>query len=107
MWCCILNETIKYTDLKFQLAFQTGIISPNHKSGDKFDPNNYGVCVNGNLGKILCMIINSRLLNFLTDNNAIRKKQKKQTNYHTTDHIFTLSTLIDDQINQTNYSPAL
>ena len=87
---------IKYTDLKFQLAilkllntvlssgffpndWNQGMISPIHKSGDKFDPNNYrGVCVNSNLCTILCMIINSRLLNFLTDNNAMRKKQKNK-----------------------------
>ena len=54
----ILNEMIKYTDLKFQLAilkllntvlssagfpniWHQGLISPIHKSGDKFDPNNY------------------------------------------------------------------
>ena len=109
----ILNKMIKYTDLKFQLAtlkllntvLSSGIfpniwnqvpISPIHKSGDKFDPNNYrGVCVN-NLGKILCMIINSRLLNFLTENNAISKNQIGfLPNYRTTDHIFTLSTLIE------------
>ena len=87
----IINEMIKYTDLKFQLAilkllntvlssgifpniWNQGLISPILKSGDKFDPNNYrGVCVNSNLGKILCMIINSRLLNFLTENKAISK----------------------------------
>ena len=108
---------IKYTDLKFQLAilkllntvlssgifpniWNQGLISPILKSGDKFDPNNYrGVCVNSNLGKILCMIINSRLLNFLTDNNAI-SQIGFLPNYRTTDHIFTLSTLIDHQINQ-------
>ena len=117
---------IKYTDLKFQLAilkllntvlssgifpniWNQGLISPIHKSEDKFDPNNYrGVCVNSNLGKVRCMIINSRLLYFLTDNNTISKKPIGfLPNYRITDHIFTLSTLIDDQINQTNYSPAL
>ena len=110
---------IKYTNLKFQLAilklFNTvlssgilpsiwnqGLISPIHKSENKFDPNKYrGICVNSNLGKILCMIINSRLFNFLTDNNALSKNQIGfLPNYRTTDHIFTLSTLIDNQINQ-------
>ena len=94
----ILNKMIKYTDLKFQLAILkllNTVLSPGifpniwnrtdpqkvpiHKSGDKFYPDNYrGVCVNNNLGKILWMIINSRLLNFLTDNNAMRKKQKNK-----------------------------
>ena len=110
----ILNKIIKYTDLKFQLAilklhntvlssgffpndWNQGMISPIHKSGDKFDPNNYReVCVNSNLGNTY-----RRHFNFLTDNNAISKNQiGSLPNYRTTDHIFTLSTLIDHQIKQ-------
>ena len=52
----------------------------------------------------------SRLLNFLTDNNAISKNQIGFfPNDRATDHIFTLGTLIDHQIKQKkgNYSPAL
>jgi hypothetical protein len=54
----ILNEMIKYTDNKFQLAvlklfniilssgifpniWNQGLITPIHKSEDKFEPNNY------------------------------------------------------------------
>ena len=112
----ILNEMIKYTDHKFQLAilklfniilssgifpniWNQGLITPIHKSGDKFDPNNYrGICVNSNLGKILCIIINSRLVNFLSENNVLSKCQIGfLPNYCTTDHVFTLHTLIDKQ----------
>lgn len=115
----ILNEMIKFTDLKFQIAilklfnivlssgifpniWNQGLITPLHKSGDKFDPNNYrGICVNSNLGKVLCMIINHRLLQLLTENNVLSKSQIGfLPNYRTTDHIFTLSTLIDTQINK-------
>ena len=73
-----------------------------HKSGDKFDPNNYrGICVNSNLGKILCIIINSRLVHFLNENNVLSKCQIGfLPNYRTTDHVFTLHTLIDNQTNQ-------
>ena len=79
-----------------------GLITPIHKSGDKFDPNNYcGICVNSNLGKILCIIINSRLLHFLSENNVLSKCQIGfEPNYHMTDHVFTLHTLIDKQTNQ-------
>jgi hypothetical protein len=60
---------IKYTDHKFQLAilklfiillsygifpniWNKGLITPIHKSGDKFDPNNYrGICATATLGK--------------------------------------------------------
>jgi hypothetical protein len=45
----------------FPNIWNQGLITPIHKSGDKFDPNNYrGICINSNLGKILCIIINSR-----------------------------------------------
>ena len=107
---------IKYTDLKLQLAILKllnpvlsphlpqywGLISPIHRSGDECNPNNdREVCVNSNLGQVLCMIINSRLLYFYFFNNAISKNQIGfLPNDHTTDHIFTLSTLIVHQINQ-------
>ena len=115
----ILNEMIKYTDLKFQLAilkllnivlssgifpsiWNQGLLTPLHKSGDKSDPNNYrGICVNSNVGKLLCMIINQRILHFLTEKNVLSKSQIGfLPNYRTTDHIFTLNTLIDNQINR-------
>ena len=112
----IFNEMIKYTDSKFQLAILKlfniilssgifpniwiqGLITPIHKSGDKFDPN--GICVNRNLGKILCIIINSRLVHFLSENNVLSKCEIGYLpNYHTTDHVFTLHTLIDNQTKQ-------
>ena len=115
----ILNEMIKYTDLKFQLAilkllnivlssgifpsiWNQGLLTPLHKNGDKSDPNNYrGICVNSNVGKLLCMIINQRILHFLTEKNVLSKSQIGfLPNYRTTDHIFTLNTLIDNQINR-------
>ena len=115
----ILNEMIKFTDHKFQLAilklfnivlssgtfpntWNQGLITPLHKSGDKYDPNNYrGICVNSNLGKVLCMIINHRILTFLTERNTLSKSQIGfLPNHRTTDHIYTLNTLIDNQINK-------
>ena len=79
----ILNEILKHTRSKFLLAilkrfnlilsegyfpdiWNQGLITPIFKNGDKFDPNNYtGICVNSNLGKVFCSIINVRVLNFL------------------------------------------
>ncbi len=87
----ILNEMLKHTDQRFKLAmlklfndvlcvgffpeiWNKGLISPIHKSGDKLDPNNYrGICVNSNLGKVLCSILNTRLLHFLMKHNALSK----------------------------------
>ena len=115
----ILNEMIKYTDNRFQLAilklfniilssgifpniWNQGLITPIHRSEEKCDPNNYrGICVNSHLGKILCIIINSRLLHFLSENNVLIIFQFGfLTNDRTTDHVFTLRTLIDKQTKQ-------
>ncbi len=110
---------IKYTEHKFKLAilklfniilssgifpniWNKGLITPIHKNGDRFDPNNYrGICVNSNLGKLFCKILNSRLAHFLRDRNVLSKCQIGfQPKYRTSDHIYTLHTLIDKQINQ-------
>ncbi len=73
----ILNEMIKHTSSKLQLAvlklfnvilrvgyfpdiWNQGLITPIFKNGDKFDPNNYrGICVSSKLGKLFCSIINA------------------------------------------------
>ena len=115
----ILNEMLKNTEHKlrsallklfnlvlsvghFPEAWNQGLITPIFKSGDKSDPNNYrGICVSSNLGKLFCNIINTRLVHFLTEHNVLSKSQIGfLPNYRTSDHIFTLHTLIDKYINQ-------
>ncbi len=110
----ILNEMLKNTEHKLRLAllklfnlvlsvghfpeaWNRGLITPIFKSGDKSDPNNYrGICVSSNLGKLFCNIINTNLVHFLTEHNVLSKSQIGfLPNYRTTDHIFTLHTLID------------
>lgn len=114
----ILNEMIKYSNNKIKSAilklfniilsvgtfpdiWNKGLITPIHKSGDKYDPNNYrGICVTSNLGKIFCNIINKRIVNFLSEHNVLHKCQIGfLPNSRTTDHIFTLHTLIDQELN--------
>ena len=57
--------------------------------------------MNSNLGKVFCSIMNARFLNFLTKHNVLSKTQigfiPKQ---RTTDHIYTLHTLIDKHVHQ-------
>ncbi|MGH0143446.1 UNVERIFIED_CONTAM: hypothetical protein FKN15_006828 [Acipenser sinensis] len=78
------------------------LISPFHKSGDKFNPINYrGICVSSNLGKVFCSIINARILAFLTEHSVLSKSQIGfLPNHRTTDHIYTLHTLIDKHVHQ-------
>lgn len=86
----------------FPDVWNQGLISPIHKSGDKSDPNNYrGICVNSNLGKIFCSILNSRIQTFLQEKNVISKCQIGfLPNHRTTDHIYTLHTLINKHVHQ-------
>ena len=87
----VVNEMLKYTSPKFQLAilkcfnlihsvgyfpdiWNHGVITPIFRTRDKFDPNDYwGIWVNSNLGKVLCSIKNSRLINFITKYDVLGK----------------------------------
>ena len=112
----ILNEMLKLTSAKFQLAilklfnlilsvgyfpdiWNQGLITPIFKNGDNFDSNNYrGICVNSNLGKVFSSIINVRVLNFLINKHDVLSKSQIGfiPKHHTTDHIYTLHILIDN-----------
>ena len=113
----ILNEMLRFGSHKIKTAilklfniilnighfpdtWGQGIITPIHKSGDKYEPNNYrGICVSSNLGKLFCSILNSRLQNFLSEHNVLSKSQIGFTPQHrTTDHIYTLHTLIQKHV---------
>ncbi len=80
-----------------------GLITPIHKSGDKLDPNNFrGICVSSNLGKLFSSILNNRIVNFLNEHNVLSPSQIGfLSNYRTTDHIYTLHTLINKHVKQT------
>ena len=90
----------------FPESWNRGLISPIYKSGDKFDPNNYrGVCVSSNLGKVFCCIINARIQAFLTEHSVLSKSQIGfLPNHRTTDHIYTLHTLINQHVHQNSNS---
>ena len=72
------------------------LISPIHKKGDKNDLENYrGICVPSPLLKILCALLNERIQNYCSKNKLINKNQIVfQKHSRTSDHIFTLKTLV-------------
>ena len=80
----------------FPVIWNHGLITPIFKNGDRLDPNNYrGICVNSSLGKVFCSIINARKLYFLTKHNVLSKNQIGfLPKYRTSDHIYSLHTLI-------------
>lgn len=115
----ILNEMLQFSSHKIKTAilklfnlilntghfpdtWSQGIITPIFKNGNKYEPNNYrGICVSSNLGKLFCSILNSRLQNFLSEHDVLSKSQIGFTPQHrTTDHIYTLHTLIQKHVHQ-------
>ena len=67
-----------------------------HKKGDKNDLGNYrGICVSSPLLKILCSLLNERVLAHCSKNELISKNQIGfQRNSRTSDHLLTLRTLV-------------
>lgn len=116
----ISNEMLKHSSPKLRLAILTlfnlllksghfpeiwkeNVITPIFKQGEKYDPNNYrGITVSSNLGKLFCSIINERLIQFIQEHKILNNCQigfmPKQ---RTSNHIYTLHTLIDKYVHQT------
>ena len=97
----------------FNLIFSTGsfpttwsgsLTRPIYKSGSKLLPTNYrGISLSSCLGKLFCMILNERLINYLEENKLMTPLQIAfRKNCRTNDHIFTLKTLIDKYTNLDN-----
>ena len=90
----------------FNLVFQKGqfpklwnesYITLIHKKGDKSDPANYrGISLTSNLGKLFNKVLLARIMKFINSNNLICENQigfKEKA--RTTDHIFTLKSIIE------------
>jgi len=80
-----------------------GIITPIHKSGNTQDPSNYrGICINSCLGKLFTSILNNRLQNHVLTQNILHNAQIGfLPNHRTSDHLFTLRTLVDKYVTHT------
>ena len=111
----ILNEYLKLTrhfmpsvyESLFNLILKTGhvpeqwligkIIPIFKNKGDPKDPNNYRpITILRCLGKLFTAVLNDRLCNFLEYNEMLLENQARfRKHYSTTDHIFTLHSLIE------------
>jgi hypothetical protein len=111
----VLNEYLKYApDNMYEIfcylfniildsgifpeVWSKGIILPIYKNkGDVSDPDNYrGITILSCFGKLFTNVLNTRLNNFLENNNILCEEQAGfRKNYSTTDHIFSLKMLID------------
>ena len=108
----ILNEFLKHSTYETKLVilkvyneclekgiypWNTALITPLHKKGDKADPNNYrAIAVGSNLGKLFSGILLERLITFRNTKcpdttNQLGFVKDAQTN----DHVFTLSTCVE------------
>ena len=85
------------------LKWRQGLISPIFKSEDKLNPENYRpICVTSCLSKLFCLILNERLTTFLRNYNIIDPCQIGfQAKSRTSDHIFSLKTLINKYVHNT------
>ena len=85
----------------FPSSWCEGIITPIYKSGNKLGPANYrGICINSCFGKLFTSVLNTRLKNHVLDHDILHQAQIGfSPNHRTSDHIFTLRTLIDKYVN--------
>ena len=91
----LFNEI--FTNDIFPTEWSKAIVVPIHKKGNKDIPNNYrGISLINATCKTYTSILNNRLYNWLEKNNAICPQQAGfRKNYSTTDHIFTLYSIIE------------
>ena len=72
------------------------LINPLHKEGNKDDPNNYrGLCISSVLLKIICSLLNNRILIQVKQRNLINKNQTGFKEKHrTADNLLTLKNVV-------------
>ena len=90
-------ETKEYPD-----EWEVGIITPLHKSGEIDYPVNYGgITMNSCLSKLLTLLLNNRLTNYINKEDALKFNQIGfRKGFRTADHVLTLKTLLDKYLNR-------
>ena len=82
----------------FPDSWKTGCNVPIYKSGCPTNPNNYrGITLTSTLGKLFCQILNTRICNYLEENDLYTNKQAGfRKNMRTSDQIFVINSLINE-----------
>ncbi len=90
------------TRSSFPESWRYNTLTPLHKKGDPHIPENYrGIALSSNLCKLFCAVMHNRLTKCVDQNKLIPSNQigyKKGA--RTADHVLTLKTLIDKNINK-------
>ena len=83
---------------EFPKLWNESYITLLHKKGKKSDPANYrGISLTSNLGKLFNKVLYARILKFLNLNQIIHENQTGfKEEARTTDHIFTLKSIIEN-----------
>ena len=80
----------------FPSLWRENFIKPLFKGGDMNDPSCYrGIAISSCLSKLFTRIMFNRLDEYLENNNIICPEKGFRKGMRTSDHIFTLKTLID------------
>ena len=97
----ILDILFKFTNLCLKKSlipksWCLDLLNPIHKEGSKDDPNNYrGICISSALLKIICSLLNNRILLQVKQRKLINKNQTGFKEKHrTSDNLLTLKTVI-------------
>ena len=91
--CHLFNECLRVG----AYPWNTSLVTPLHKKGNLYDPNNYrAIAVASNIGKLFSSILLQRLIEFRKENCPDTKSQLGFCQEaQTSDHILTLSTCIN------------
>ena len=91
---------IIYSNEMLPNLWRESSLTPIHKKGDKYKPENYrGIAVSNILYKVFCIVLNKRLTSFLDKRESIPVNQIGfRKNARTSDHILAIKTKIDKYI---------
>ena len=87
---------------RFPTDWNVSLLSMIHKNGNKNECNNYrGISIGSCLGKVFTKILQSRISNYLEDNELLSDNQAGfRKNYRTTDQIYILKTILNKYLHK-------